>query len=123
MRKIDFFTYNNEDKFKDDCVQTATILIANYDFFYGESCNEIKDIEVLVKSKKDYYAHRIAIYYIKDECYFVLYRKNDIRVEVLTDCNGCQIAHFLAGRFKKINEFKAQEKQKEFDEMVKQSKK
>ena len=46
--------------------------------------------------------------------------KNDISVQVLTGCNGCQIAHYLVGKFKKINELKAIQKEKEFDEMIKQ---
>ena len=122
MRKINFFNFNKEDEYKEMCTVTAAKLIGNYDFFFGGTCSLIKDIEILVKSKKDYYQHKIAIYYIQDECYFVLYRKNDIAVEVLTDCNGCQIAHFLCNRLKKINEFRAIEKEKEFDEILKQAK-
>lgn len=120
MRQTNFFTFNNEEAFKNYCVQTADTLINKYNFFYGETCNEIKGIITLVKSKKDNYTHRLAVYYIKDECYFVLYRKNDISVQVLTGCNGCQIAHYLVGKFKKINELKAIQKEKEFDEMIKQ---
>lgn len=121
MRKINYYTFNEEDDFKKVNIESANILIHQYGYYFGNVCSNIKDITTLVKSKKDYYNHRIALYYIKNECFVVNYKKNSIDVEVLLDCNGCQIAHYMLKQFTAINKERKKREEKAFDELVRET--
>ena len=109
MRKIDYYTFDDKDKFLEACSESFKVLHNIYHYYFANLCNEIKDIEVLLSKKKDFYKNRCTIYYIKDECYFVMYRKSDISVNVLLECNGCQIAHKLTKDLEKLNVTKEEE--------------
>lgn len=103
MRKINYFTFDDKDKFLETCKEQFTTLHDDYGYYFCNLCNKINDIEILLSKKKDYHNHRCNVYFIEDECYFVEYRKNIIIVEVLLDCNGAQIAHKLTKDLEKIN--------------------
>ena len=109
MRKIDYYTFNDKDKFLEVCKENFDILHNKYGYYFPNLCSGIKDIEILLNKKKDFYNHRCNVYYTDDECYFVEYRKNDIIVEVLLECIGSQIAHKLAKDLEKMNFKKAEE--------------
>ena len=103
MRKIEYNTFNDKDKFLEVCLYNFDILHNKYGYYFSNLCSEIKDIEILLSKKKDFYNHRCNVYYTEEEAYFVQYRKNDIIVYVLLEYNGCQIAHKLVKDLEKIN--------------------
>ena len=103
MRSIDYYTFNKKEDFLKVCTDQFYVLHNTYKYYFCNLCNKINDIEDLLKRKKDYYNHRCNIYYTNDECFFVSYRKNNIVVEVLLDCNGAQIAHKLTKDLEKLN--------------------
>ena len=107
-RKIEYWSFNDKDEFLKVCNEQFDILHNKYGYFFCNLCNEIKDIEVLLAKKKDFYNHRCNVYYTKEDCYFVSYRKSTIIVEVLVDCAGPQIAHKLTKDLEKMN-FKKEE--------------
>lgn len=109
MRKIEYYTFNDKDKFLEVCNEQFDVLHNKYGYYFCNLCSRINDVEKLVNSKKDYYNHRCNIYYTDNECFFVSYRKSVIVVEVLIECNGPQIAHKLAKDCEKLNIKKEEE--------------
>ena len=112
MREIKFFVEPKETYF--DLIETNYRQLLNkYNFFFMGMCHEINDIINVVKRKKDWYTHRVSLYYNEDGLYFVVYAKNFINVYVLQDnyVNFKGQAHKLARKFNKIKE----EKEKEED--------
>lgn len=109
MRKIEYYTFNDKDKFLKVCIDQFKILHDSYGYYFCNLCSRVNDIEKLLNSKKDYYNHRCNVYYVDTECFFVSYRKSMIIVEVLLDCNGAQIAHKLTKELEKLNVTKEEE--------------
>ena len=120
MRKIKYFTFDDEQEFKNKCLDEYTTLCNTYGYYFGDVCSAINDIEVLLSKKKDFYTHRVAVYYTKEECYLAIYRKYDIIIEVLLECNGCQIAHWVERKLSEIKRIKKLIDEEKFNKMIKQ---
>lgn len=103
MRTINFHTAENKDKFFTKCNDIFKVLKQHYQFYYNNLCHEIKDLDSLLKKKKDTFTHRICVYYIENECYFVIYAKDFINIEILNNCKGNRIAYKLRKELEQIN--------------------
>lgn len=60
-------------------------LSENYHFYWSTLCHHIKDLDTLIKKKKDWYKGRMALYNDEYMYYFVVYCKNKIDVYKLVE--------------------------------------
>ena len=121
MRPLEIKSFFDEKEFTNKCIDTFSILLYDFDYHYNDMCHEIKDLDKVLKKKKDWYRKVITVYYIQDECYFVAYRKHDIWINVLNECKGCSVAHGLAKKFTEIHNKKKELEEIEFDELVRET--
>ena len=60
-------------------------LNGQFHFYWSGLCHHIKDLDTLIKKKKDWYRGKMALYYDEYMYYFVVYCKNKIDVYKLVD--------------------------------------
>lgn len=60
-------------------------LNGQFHFYWSGLCHHIKDLDTLIKKKKDFYRGKMVLYYDEYMYYFVVYCKNKIDVYKLVD--------------------------------------
>ena len=60
-------------------------LNGQFHFYWSGLCHHIKDLDTLIKKKKDFYRGKMVLYYDDYMYYFVVYCKNKIDVYKLVD--------------------------------------
>ena len=60
-------------------------LSESYHFYWSGLCHHIKDLDTLIRKKKDWYKGRMALYNDEYMYYFVVYCKNKIDVYKLME--------------------------------------
>ena len=77
-------------------------LSGDYHFYWSNMCHNIRDLHVLLKTKKDNYKSRMALYYDQYTYYFVIYCKHKIDVYELTEryCNTPSKYRYFLGKWR-----------------------
>ena len=115
MRDVRYYTFNDTQAFEKACHQEFKTLCNNYNFYYSGKCIKIsKDIFTLVKSKPDFYNHKVTLYYNKDGVYLVAYTKKFIVIEILTS-DEVNITRYVHGLVKRFEEYITDESSKYSD--------